>query len=59
LLGDGGGVASGPVVSETGEREDAFRAVGVAAEHSTVHVEAEAASEAVITVANISRVAVF
>ena len=58
LGGDGGGVAGGLVESEPSEREDARRAVGVAAECSTVHVEAEATCEAMITIANVSRIAV-
>jgi hypothetical protein len=58
LGGDCGGVAGAPIVPVTSEMEDAVRTAGVTAEGCSIHVEAEAASQAMIAVANVARVAV-
>lgn len=58
LGGDCGGVAGAPIEPVTSEMEDAVRTAGITAEGCSIHVEAEAASQAMIAVANVARVAV-
>lgn len=53
------GVASTRVISEPSEMEVAVRASGVAAERRTIHVEAKATRDTVVTIADVTRVAVF
>jgi hypothetical protein len=59
LGGNCSGVASAWVISETSEMEVTVRAPRIAAERCTIHVEAKAAGETVITIADITRVAIF
>jgi hypothetical protein len=53
-----GGVAGALVKTETSEAEVARRTPRIATKRCTVHVKAKAASEAMVTVADISRIAI-
>ncbi len=59
LGGDCGGVAGALVQAETSEAEDARRAARITAEGCTIHIEAKAACEAVVAIANVTRITIF
>jgi len=59
LRGYGSSIASGTIKTETRELEVTGRALGVAAERCAIYIKAETTSEAMITIADVSRVAIF
>ena len=59
LGGDCSGVAGALVQAETSEAENARRTARITAEGCTIHIEAKAAREAVVTIAYVTRVTIF
>jgi hypothetical protein len=59
LGGDCGGVAGALVQAKTRETEDARRPARITAEGCTIHIEAKAACEAVVAIANVTGVTIF
>jgi hypothetical protein len=59
LGGDCSGVAGALIKTETSEAEDARRTARITAKRCTIHIEAEAAREAVVAIANVTGVTIF
>ena len=59
LGGDCSGVAGAFVQAKPREAEDTRRAARITAKRCTIHVEAEAACEAVVAIANVTGVTIF
>ena len=59
LGGDCGGVAGALIKTETSEAEDARWTARITAKRCAIHIEAEAAREAVVAIANVTGVTIF